>query len=141
MKDNHICGPESMCDAECMEAAYDSPNPYQLTALHAKGPQMSKVQEAVLHALFSPSASPRWIPCPGSMTFPENQGGGSSSTYADAGTARHTLSAHCLRGKANAAAYEGHSQGVLNGVDYIVDEEFANDAQYYIDDVRNRAVG
>ena len=102
---------------------------------------MSKVQEAVLHALFSPSASPRWIPCPGSMTFPENQGGGSSSTYADAGTARHTLSAHCLRGKANAAAYEGRSQGVLNGVDYIVDEEFANDAQYYIDDVRNRAVG
>ena len=22
MKENHVCGPESMCDAECMEAAY-----------------------------------------------------------------------------------------------------------------------
>jgi hypothetical protein len=101
---------------------------------------MSKVQAAALHALFSPSASPRWIPCPGSMTFPENRSGGSSSTYADAGTARHMLASHCLGHKHNAAQYIG-TVYPLNGADYEVDEDFATDVQYYIDDVRNRAVG
>jgi Protein of unknown function (DUF2800) len=101
---------------------------------------MNPIREAVAHALFSPSASPRWIPCPGSMAFKENQEQGESSTYADAGTAMHTLSAWALQAKDQCANWPMDGI-VVNGTKYPVTEEVAEFAQVYVDDVRNRAVG
>lgn len=92
------------------------------------------------HALFSPSASPRWIPCPGSMAFAANREQGGSSTYADAGTAMHSLSGWALMEKRNCIHWLGKKISV-NGALYEVTEEVADFAQVYVDDVRNRAVG
>ncbi len=104
---------------------------------------MSPVQKAVqktLHATFAPSASPRWIPCPGSMAFPENLEQGESSNYADEGTAAHELAAKCLKDNTHTDYYIG-SQIRVNGKDYEITEEFANHVQVYLDDVHNRAAG
>lgn len=101
---------------------------------------MSAVQKAVAHSLFSPSKSPMWIPCPGSMAFPQNQQSSESSTYADEGTAAHELAANCLRRKHDASQYIGQRINI-NGKDYEVTEEFADFVQVYLDDVRNRAAG
>lgn len=102
---------------------------------------MSPVQKAVAHALFAPSASGRWIPCPGSMTFPENRAtDGESSTYADEGTAAHELAARCLKSGKDASVWL-HTVIAVNGRDYEVTEDFADAVQVYLDDVRARAAG
>lgn len=92
------------------------------------------------HALFSPSASERWIACPGSMSFVENREQGGSSTYADAGTAMHTLAAWALQTKELCSNWPMDGI-VVNGAKYPITEEVAEHAQTYVDDVRNRAVG
>jgi len=52
------------------------------------------------HAVFSPSAAHRWLPCPGSLQpnlLAEGDGDG-SSPYAEEGTAAHALAEKMLRG-------------------------------------------
>lgn len=93
-----------------------------------------------IHALFAPSSAHRWIPCPGSLAFPENQADGGSSTFADDGTASHEWSAYCLKKGVDAESLLGAVQE-LNGKQYVMDEERAAYCQMYIDDVRRRALG
>ena len=48
------------------------------------------------HAKLSPSASSRWMTCPGSVHLEPDIKGGDSSIYAEKGTAMHTVSDLCL---------------------------------------------
>lgn len=93
------------------------------------------------HKLFAPSASARWIACPGSMAFPENQNpDGGSSSYADDGSATHHWGAEFLKSGEDVYAHVG-AVHVINDVEYILDEERAGRVQGYIDDVRRRSLG
>jgi len=92
------------------------------------------------HSFFSPSSSARWIPCPGSMAFPENQTEGGSSIFADDGTASHEWSALSLTSGKDAELFLG-SFKTINTKLYEMDETRASFCQVYIDDVRRRAIG
>lgn len=90
------------------------------------------------HSLFAPSAAFRWLNCPGSMAFLENQKQDeTSSVYADDGSATHYWAA--------AALHEPmHPVGAIleiNGREFILDEDRAARIQGYVDDVRRRAIG
>jgi hypothetical protein len=87
------------------------------------------------HSLFAPSSAHRWINCPGSLTFPENQEAGPSSTFADDGTASHEWAAQVLKDEGTAALMQ------INGNVYELDEERRDFIQIYTDDVRRRAIG
>lgn len=89
------------------------------------------------HAFFAPSAAHRWVNCPGSMAFPQNQVQGDSSKFADDGTASHTWAAECLKSGRDAAELIGQSLA-LNGRTYTMDEDRAGYVQVYLDDVRMR---
>ena len=72
------------------------------------------------HKLFSPSKSGMWISCPGSMSFPENQDPeGSSSSYADDGSATHHWGAMACRGERIRIG----DTIEINGTIYTLDEE------------------
>jgi len=86
------------------------------------------------HSLFSPSSAHRWIPCPGSLAFPENTEDGGSSPYADDGSATHHMASELLQ-------YREPEPVTLNGKDYFYDEERRERVQGYVDDVRRRAGG
>jgi Protein of unknown function (DUF2800) len=89
------------------------------------------------HSLFAPSSAHRWINCPGSLTFPENQEAGPSSAFADDGTASHAWAAEallygwCLLG----------SVREINGKTYTLDEERRDFIEIYVNDVVRRAIG
>lgn len=93
------------------------------------------------HAFFSPSASARWMACPGSMTFPQNTEQGGSSTFADEGTAAHELGAWCLADPVRNAIDRLDDDIEVNGAKYHVDEDFVDAVQTYVDDVRRRTIG
>jgi hypothetical protein len=89
------------------------------------------------HSLFAPSSAHRWINCPGSITFPENQEAGPSSTFADDGTASHEFGARALE-------YGWDIIGSMinvNDTTYYLDEERRDFVQIYVEDVRRRAIG
>jgi len=95
------------------------------------------------HSVFAFSASPRWIPCPGSMAYPENleqdQDGG---VYADEGTAAHTLAALLLKSTSGMVAEDWIGKVIKGGKrEFEITEEFAMHVQTYVDDVKRRAIG
>jgi hypothetical protein len=95
------------------------------------------------HSLFAFSASPRWIPCPGSMAHPDNtaedQDGG---IYADEGTAAHKLAATLLKSKSGMRAEDWIGKIIRGGKrEFEITEEFAAHVQTYVDDVERRAIG
>lgn len=95
------------------------------------------------HSLLAFSASPRWIPCPGSMAVPENlvqdaDGG----FYADEGTAAHTLASLILKSKSGMTAEDWIGKVIRGGKrEFTIDEEFAMHVQTYVDEVKRRAIG
>ena len=102
---------------------------------------MTKLAEAI-HSVFAFSASPRWIPCAGSMADPINytDTGVDAGEYADEGTAAHTVAAGCLKQKLAAGNYIGHT--IKAGKrEFEVTEEFAGHVQTYVDDVQRRSIG
>lgn len=94
------------------------------------------------HSVFAFSASPRWIPCPGSMAYPENlEQGGDAGEYADEGTAAHTLASWVLKTKTQRCEdYIGQKIQAGKRV-FEVTDEFADHVQTYVDDVQRRAIG
>lgn len=90
------------------------------------------------HKLFSPSKSGMWISCPGSMSFPENQDPeGSSSSYADDGSATHHWGAMACRGERIRIG----DTIEINGTIYALDEERYARVEAYAEDVQRRAIG
>lgn len=81
-----------------------------------------------------------WGKCFGALSMPENQGEGKSSTFADNGTASHTLASWALTHHKPCTHWLGHKIEV-NGVTYGVDEERCEFVQLYVDEVERRAMG
>ncbi len=103
------------------------------------------------HARLAPSASHRWIECPGSVAAGEVIAD-ESSVYAAEGTAAHELAAHCLLGGHDAIKYLGYvvetkpAEGEAgpwtfskpdNLTRFEVDEEMVESVQLYLDTVRS----
>lgn len=81
------------------------------------------------HLKFSPSASSRWLNCPGSLTLPEPTEE-QTSTYAAEGTAAHELAEQCWLTGVDPSAYIGEE---IEG--FEVTEEMAQAVQIYMDTV------
>lgn len=92
------------------------------------------------HSFFSPSKGAMWMECAGALAMPENQAEGTSSTFADSGTASHTLGSWALENRKNCADFP-HAAITIRGVDYEIDEERIERIQTYVDDVRREALG
>lgn len=92
------------------------------------------------HSLFSPSKANMWMECIGALSMPENQRADTSSTFADDGTASHTLAAWCFEHNLDTFDYPDESITV-NGRAYMVDDERRTRIQSYVDDIRRSAMG
>lgn len=105
---------------------------------------MNKKPAESIHSLLAFSASPRWIPCPGSMAYPENTAEGvDGGFFANKGNASHEIASVCLKDKSEAikaADWIGKSMKIGNDT-IEVDETMADHVQTYVDDVRRRAIG
>jgi hypothetical protein len=90
------------------------------------------------HAVHAFSAAPRWIPCPGSMAYPENtRDSGDGGFYANEGTAAHAVAARLLLEKNPRLP-----DALVAGKHTIeLTDEFLTPVQTYVDDVKRRALG
>ena len=80
--------------------------------------EVLKAHSQRAHAKLSPSAAHRWIECPGSIRMSEGIPN-TSSSFADEGTAAHTLAEKCLARGDDPFIYEGMSVCLDNGkIDY-----------------------
>lgn len=94
------------------------------------------------HSVFAFSASPRWIPCPGSMAYPENITQYDAGEYADEGTAAHLLASLLLKSTSGMKAEDWIGKVIKGGErEFTIDEDFAMHVQTYVDDVQRRALG
>jgi hypothetical protein len=94
------------------------------------------------HSVFAFSASPRWIPCPGSMAYPENTAEGvDGGFYADEGSAAHLLASWVLKDKKKRCEDFIGQKIPVGKREFEVTDEFANHVQTYVDDVQRRAIG
>lgn len=85
------------------------------------------------HSRLAPSASHRWIVCPGSIALSAQVPEQPDSEYAAEGTAAHDVASFCLLKEINANGCLGETR---NG--FIVDKEMADAVQVYLDEVRSR---
>lgn len=106
------------------------------------------------HAKLSPSASHRWMECPGSIRMSEGIPS-TSSAFADEGTAAHELAAYCMENGYNAERFAGWwvnidgkktSQKFLETDEeatavkarvFEVDDEMVESVQVYLDYLRS----
>lgn len=79
------------------------------------------------HAKLSPSASSRWMTCPGSVHLEPDIKGGDSSIYAEKGTAMHEVSDLCLTKDVKPTMFIGKT---ING--HIITHEMAELVQVYV---------
>lgn len=85
------------------------------------------------HAKLAPSASHRWIICPGSIALCAQVPEQADSEYAAEGTAAHEVASKCLTQHWNAETCIGSE---VNG--FVVDKGMADAVQVYLDEVRVR---
>jgi hypothetical protein len=83
------------------------------------------------HAEFSPSASARWINCPGSVELSKTCPKPPTSEKSQAGTNAHLLAEQCFRTNLSAQFFVGQKLG-----DFEVDAYMAKQVQRYLDYVR-----
>lgn len=83
------------------------------------------------HAKLSPSASSRWMTCPGSVHLEPDTKGSDSSVYAEKGTAMHTVSDLCLTKGIEPATFIGKT---FNG--HIVTSDMSELVQVYVNYIR-----
>lgn len=88
------------------------------------------------HSILGASSSYRWLACPGSIRMCRNIPP-TSSTYADEGTAAHTLAEYCLRQRCDAADRIGIVIVNKNKSFFTVTQEMAEAVQVYLDLVRD----
>ena len=81
-----------------------------------------------------------WMECPGALAMNENQQPGTSSSYADDGTASHSLASWALETGKDCHEYPAELIRV-NGKDYPLDEERQTRVHIYVDDIRRSAMG
>lgn len=90
------------------------------------------------HAKLSPSASGRWMSCPGSATLTlqaeELLGPEPQSSYAAEGSAAHALAEQCLLLEMPPEAFFGQVMYTdENGTEYVADQDMADKIQGYLD--------
>lgn len=83
------------------------------------------------HARFGPSSAERWMTCPGSVALTRDIPG-TSSWYADEGTAAHTLASRALTYNKPAAFFHGEQIQAGDNV-FTVDDDMARYVQVYLD--------
>ena len=115
---------------------------------------MTQAHAERAHAVLSPSASHRWMECPGSVRKSEGIAR-TSSVFADEGTAAHELAAHCLINGYNAERFSDWFVNIdtdkerFGQVDppkhwkdtdrvFEVDDEMVDGVQVYLDYLRGQ---
>lgn len=88
------------------------------------------------HALLSPSASERWLSCPGSVALCAKLPTPASSKYADEGTAAHELARRAITENKPCSEYLGQTIFVGGETGFVVDAQMAEDTQVYVDHVK-----
>ena len=97
------------------------------------------------HARFSPSASKRWLACPGSLVLNAERKDDGPNAYADKGTAMHAVAAWCLTEHYRASGRVGALIPVHKDGEEPRHVEFTDDmaaqTQEYVDWLRYFAIG
>lgn len=97
----------------------------------------------VAHSSFSASSSARLLACPGSYqrALDADDGTRKSTTYSAEGTLAHSLSEICVHTGQDAASFIGRTMQA-DGHRFVVDDDFAEAAQVYVDTLRGlRSLG
>lgn len=84
------------------------------------------------HAKLSPSASSRWMTCPGSVHLAPDIKGGSSSVYAEKGTAMHEVSENCLTKDLEPKSFIGKTVNK-----HIVTQDMVEIVQVYVNYIQS----
>ncbi|MCP4488969.1 MAG: DUF2800 domain-containing protein [Gammaproteobacteria bacterium] len=84
------------------------------------------------HAYFAPSASPRWLACPGSLALSEGIKE-TTSSYAHEGAVCHEVAARCLKENLTADDFSGET---IDGV--FLEADLIEGIQMYVDEVRGQ---
>lgn len=85
------------------------------------------------HSPYAPSASNRWLMCPGSVVLaPVDEEEGEPSIYALEGTVCHDIAATCLKTNTKPDTYLGQVVDEVN-----ITQELVDGMQMYIDEVKN----
>ena len=88
-----------------------------------------------VHSKIGASSTKRWMTCPGSVRLVESVPKAPSSSYADEGTAAHTLAEMCLKSPSNRDPKDFIGQAVSDkGI--VVTEEMAEAVTVYTDYIR-----
>lgn len=88
-----------------------------------------------LHAKLAPSASERWIACPGSIRLAAQVPPQKEKEYTAEGTAAHQIGAACLMSGKDAASHLGEKI-VVGNFSFIVDDNMVEAVQVYLDVIR-----
>jgi len=84
------------------------------------------------HAKLSPSASARWMTCPGSVHLEPDFKGGDSSIYAEKGTAMHAVSDECLNKGLEPKSFIGKTVNK-----HIITQEMVEIVQVYVNYIQS----